>query len=155
MAIAQLPVIAERSAQTIWTGTPGDGTGQPSRPAVARCDDLPGDVGVPDAAIERQDQPRGVSGGGPRLVLLDGSRAPARRTRCPAAATRSHGHGLTGRCRWSSDRRLLRPCGSSRRSSTSTKTPSEAIVDEAVALCPISRLFAGAAITVDANLDGT
>ena len=30
-----------------------------------------------------------------------------------------------------------------------------AIVDEAVALCPISRLFAGAAITVDANLDGT
>jgi osmotically inducible protein OsmC len=30
-----------------------------------------------------------------------------------------------------------------------------AIVDEAVALCPISRLFAGAAISVDATLDGT
>jgi osmotically inducible protein OsmC len=30
-----------------------------------------------------------------------------------------------------------------------------AIVDEAKALCPISRLFAGAAITVDAYLDGT
>ena len=29
------------------------------------------------------------------------------------------------------------------------------IVDEAVALCPISRLFAGATISVDANLDGT
>ena len=30
-----------------------------------------------------------------------------------------------------------------------------AIVDEAKALCPISRLFAGARITVDAYLDGT
>jgi lipoyl-dependent peroxiredoxin len=30
-----------------------------------------------------------------------------------------------------------------------------AIVDEAAALCPISRLFAGAAITVSAYLDGT
>ena len=30
-----------------------------------------------------------------------------------------------------------------------------AIVDEAAALCPISRLFAGAEITVDAYLDGT
>ena len=30
-----------------------------------------------------------------------------------------------------------------------------AIVDDAVALCPISRLFAGATITVDAILDGT
>jgi len=29
------------------------------------------------------------------------------------------------------------------------------IVDEAVALCPISRLFAGADIRVDAVLDGT
>ncbi len=29
----------------------------------------------------------------------------------------------------------------------------DAIVDEAVELCPISRLFAGAAITVDATLD--
>ena len=34
-------------------------------------------------------------------------------------------------------------------------TSLQAIVDEAVALCPISRLFAGATITVDANLDGT
>ena len=30
-----------------------------------------------------------------------------------------------------------------------------AIVDEAAALCPISRLFAGAAITVSAYLEGT
>jgi osmotically inducible protein OsmC len=30
-----------------------------------------------------------------------------------------------------------------------------AIVDEAAALCPISRLFAGAEITVSAYLDGT
>jgi osmotically inducible protein OsmC len=153
MAVVQVPVIAERSARTIWSG--GLGTGHGSVTSGSGAID-----GLPVTWASRIHEPGGRTS--PEEL------AAAAHATCfsMALALRLGEHGVPpqrldvtatvsldevdGRPTIvSSDLRVIAQVMDLDRDRFN------AIVSEAAALCPISRLFAGAAINVDAILDGT
>jgi osmotically inducible protein OsmC len=153
MAIEQLTVIAERTAQTIWTGGLASGGG-----TVTSGSGALGELPVTWAA--RTQQPDGKTS--PEEL------AAAAHASCfsMALALRLGEHGVPPQrldvtATVSLDEVDGRPTVVSSILRVIAQVMDvdddtfRAIVDEAAALCPISRLFAGAAITVDAVLDGT
>jgi lipoyl-dependent peroxiredoxin len=153
MAIAQVPVIAERSARTIWTGPLATGRGT-VRSASGALDDLP------VTWASRIQHPQGKTS--PEEL------AAAAHASCfsMALALRLGEHGvppqrLDATATVSLDEIDGRPTVVSSVLRVTAQVVGldhnafRRIVDEAVSLCPISRLFAGALITVDATLDGT
>lgn len=153
MTIAQRPAIAERSAQTIWTGRLGTGHGTVTSGSGA-LEDLP----VTWAA--RTQQPHGMTS--PEEL------AAAAHSSCfsMALALRLGEHDAAPqRLEVTATVSLAEVDGRPTVVSSVLRVVAQivdldrdrfrAIVDEAAALCPISRLFAGAAITIDAYLDGT
>jgi osmotically inducible protein OsmC len=153
MAIAQHPVIAERSARTIWTG--GLATGQGSVTSGSGAID-----GLPVTWASRIQQPEGKTS--PEEL------AAAAHASCfsMALALRLGEHGVPPQrldvtATVTLDQIDGRPTVASSHLRVIAQVMDvdrdrfDAIVDEAVALCPISRLFAGATISVDASLDGT
>jgi osmotically inducible protein OsmC len=153
MTIAQRPAIAERSAETVWTGPLAAGHGTVTSGSGA-LDDLP----VTWAARTRES---------------DGMTSPeelaaAAHSSCfaMALALRLGEHDITPqRLDVTATVSLDDIDGRPTVASADLRVVGQivdldgdtfrAIVDEAAALCPISRLFAGAAITVSAYLDGT
>ena len=153
MAIAQLPVIAERSARTIWSGPLATGRGTVTSASCA-LDELP------VTWASRIQKPEGRTS--PEEL------AAAAHASCfsMALALRLGEHGVPPQrldvtATVSLDQVGGRPTVVSSVLQVIAQVMDvdrdsfNAIVDEAVALCPISRLFAGATITVDAILDGT
>jgi osmotically inducible protein OsmC len=153
MAIAQQPVIAERSARTIWTG--GLVTGQGSVTSGSGAID-----GLPVTWASRMQQPEGKTS--PEEL------AAAAHASCfsMALALRLGEHGVPPQrldvtATVTLDQVRGRPTVVSSVLRVIAQVMDvdrdrfDAIVNEAVALCPISRLFAGATIRVDASLDGT
>jgi len=153
MAIAQLPVIAERSAQTVWTGALATGRGSLTSGSGALRD-------LPVTWASRTQQSNGRTS--PEEL------AAAAHASCfsMALALRLGEHGVPPqRLEVTATVSLDDVDGRPTVVSSVLRVIAQvidvdadafrAIVDEAVALCPISRLFAGAAISVDANLDGT
>ena len=153
MAIAELPVIATRSARTIWTGPLATGRGT-IRSASGALEDLP----VTWAA--RTEAPHGMTS--PEEL------AAAAHSSCfsMALALRLGEHNATPqRLEVTATVSLAEVDGRPTVVSSALSVVGQvvdldgdtfrAIVDEAAALCPISRLFAGAEITVSAYLDGT
>jgi osmotically inducible protein OsmC len=153
MTIAQRPAIAERSAETVWTGPLGTGRGTVTSGSGA-LDDLP----VTWAARTQR------SGG----MTSPEELAAAAHSSCfsMALALRLGEHDVTPqRLEVSATVSLADVDGRPTVVSSALRVVGQvvdldgdrfrAIVDEAAALCPISRLFAGAAITVSAYLDGT
>jgi osmotically inducible protein OsmC len=153
MAISVPTAIAERSAQTIWSGrlTNGQGTVTSGSGALQ---------GLPVTWAARTRAPHGMTS--PEEL------AAAAHSSCfsMALALRLGEHGVTPQRldvtatisladvdgRPTVVESVLRVVAQV----TDLDTQAfNAIVDEAMALCPISRLFAGAVITVDAYLDGT
>jgi lipoyl-dependent peroxiredoxin len=153
MTIAQRPAIAERSAQTIWTGPLGTGHGTVTSGSSA-LDDLP----VTWAA--RTEQSPGMTS--PEEL------AAAAHSSCfsMALALRLSEHDVTPqRLEVTATVSLADVDGRPTVVSSALRVVGRvvdldgdtfrAIVYEAAAICPISRLFAGAEITVSAYLDGT
>jgi osmotically inducible protein OsmC len=153
MAIAQLPVIAERSARTIWTGGLAKGRGSLTSGSGALRD-------LPVTWASRTQQSNGrtspeelaaaahASCFSMALALRLGEHAvPPQRLEVTATVSLDDVDGRPTVV--SSDLRVIAQV------IDVDADAFRAIVDEAVALCPISRLFAGAVITVDATLDGT
>jgi lipoyl-dependent peroxiredoxin len=153
MTIAQGPAIAERSAQTIWTGPLGTGHGTVTSGSHA-MDQLP----VTWAA--RTQQSAGMTS--PEEL------AAAAHASCfaMALALRLGDHEVTAqRLEVTATVSLADVDGRPTVVSSALRVVGQvvgldgdtfrAIVHEAAALCPISRLFAGAPITVSAYLDGT
>jgi len=153
VAIAELPVIATRSARTIWTGPLATGRGT-IRSASSAIDELP------VTWASRIQHPEGKTS--PEEL------AAAAHASCfsMALALRLGEHGVPPQrldvtATVSLDEVDGRPTVVSSHLQVVAQVRDvdrdrfNAIVDEAVALCPISRLFAGAAISVDAILDGT
>lgn len=153
MVIAQLPVIAERTARTIWKGPLATGRGTVTSGSGAI-------EGLPVTWASRIQQPDGKTS--PEEL------AAAAHASCfsMALALRLGEHGVPPQrldvaATVSLDQVGGRPTVVSSVLRVIAQVMDvdrdrfNAIVDEAVALCPISRLFAGAAISVDAILDGT
>jgi lipoyl-dependent peroxiredoxin len=153
MAIAQLPVIAERSARTVWTGRLATGRGNLTSGSGALRD-------LPVTWASRTQQSNGRTS--PEEL------AAAAHASCfsMALALRLGEHGVPPQrlevtATVSLDDVDGRPTvvSSVLRVIAQVMDVDEGafrtIVDEAISLCPISRLFAGATIRVDANLDGT
>ena len=153
MAIAQLPVIAERSAQTVWTGSLATGYGSLSSGSGALRD-------LPVTWASRTQQSNGRTS--PEEL------AAAAHASCfsMALALRLGEHGVPPqRLEVTATVSLDDVDGRPTVVSSVLRVIAQVmdvdddafrtIVDEAIALCPISRLFAGAAISVDANLDET
>ncbi len=153
MAIAQLPVIAERSAQTVWTGDLATGRGSLTSGSGALRD-------LPVTWPSRTQQSNGRTS--PEEL------AAAAHASCfsMALALRLAEHGVPPqRLEVTATVSLDDVDGRPTVVSSVLRVIAQVmdveqgafrtIVDEAVGLCPISRLFAGAAITVDADLDGT
>ena len=153
MAISQPAAIAERSAHTIWTGrlARGQGTVTSGSGALQR---------LPVTWAARTQEPDGMTS--PEEL------AAAAHSSCfaMALALRLGEHDATPQrlevtATVSLDDVDGRPTVVSSALSVVGQVVDldgdtfRAIVDEAAALCPISRLFAGAAITVTAYLDGT
>jgi osmotically inducible protein OsmC len=153
MAIAQLPVIAERSARTIWNGSLATGGGSVTSGSGAID-------GLPVTWASRIHEPDGKTS--PEEL------AAAAHASCfsMALALRLGEHGVPPQrldvtATVSLDEVDGRPTVVSSILRVAAKITDldrdtfDSIVEEAVELCPISRLFAGAAISVDAALDGT
>ena len=153
MAIAQRTSIAERSAQTTWTGPLGAGQGTVSTGSGAL-----GELPVTWAA--RTSRPHGMTS--PEEL------AAAAHSSCfsMALALRLGEHDITPqRLEVTATVSLADVDGRPTVVSSALRVVGQiagldgdtfrAIVHEAEDLCPISRLFAGAAITVSAYLDGT
>ncbi len=153
MTIAQRPAIAERSAETVWIGLLETGRGTVTSGSGA-LDDLP----VTWAARTQR------SGG----MTSPEELAAAAHSSCfaMALALRLGEHDVTPqRLEVSATVSLADVDGRPTVVSSALRVVGQvvdldgdtfrAIVDEAAALCPISRLFTGAAITVSAYLDGT
>ncbi len=153
MAIAQLPVIAERSAQTIWKGNLATGGGTVTTGSGALGE-------LPVTWASRIHQPEGRTS--PEEL------AAAAHASCfsMALALRLDAHGVPPqRLDVTATVALDEVDGRPTVVSSLLRVIAQvidlqddafrAIVDEAIELCPISRLFAGAAITVDAYLDET
>ncbi len=152
MAIAQGVVIAERTARTIWSGPLASGHGT-VRVGTGAVGDLPvtwaSRTGAPDGRTSPEEL------------------AAAAHASCfsMALALRLGEHGSAPErvdvtARVSLDDVGGRPTVASSALTVQARVPGlddaafASIVDEAADLCPISRLFAGAHITVDARLDG-
>jgi osmotically inducible protein OsmC len=153
MTIAQRTSIAERTAQTIWAGRLASGSGTVTSGSGALD-------GLPVTWASRIEQPRGKTS--PEEL------AAAAHATCfsMALALRLGEHGVPPqRLEVTATVSLDQVDGRPTVVSSVLRVIAQvmdvdrdtfnAIVDEAVALCPISRLFAGAAISVDAILDGT
>lgn len=153
MAIVQHAAIAERTAQTIWVGRLASGSGTVTSGSGALGE-------LPVTWVARTELPNGKTS--PEEL------AAAAHASCfsMALALRLGEHGLTPqRLDVAATVSLDDVDGRPTVVSSALRVIAQvldidgagfrAIVDEAVALCPISRLFAGAAITVDAMLDGT
>lgn len=153
MAISALPVISERTARTIWKGPLASGRGTVTSGSGA-IDELP------VTWASRIQHPEGRTS--PEEL------AAAAHASCfsMALALRLGEHGVLPQrldvtATVSLDQIDGRPIVVSSvlrviaQVIDVDRDSFKAIVDEAVALCPISRLFAGAAITVDATLDAT
>jgi lipoyl-dependent peroxiredoxin len=153
VAIAQLPAIAERSAGTIWTGGLVNGRGRITSGSGALG-------GLPVTWAARVQRPDGKTS--PEEL------AAAAHASCfsMALALRLGEHDLTPqRLDVTATVSLVDVNGRPTIVSSALRVIAQimdvdrdtfdAIVDEAAALCPISRLFAGAEITVDAFLDAT
>ncbi len=153
MTIAQRSSIAERSAQTIWTGSLEAGQGS-VRTGSGALEDLP----VTWAA--RTQRSRGMTS--PEEL------AAAAHSSCfsMALALRLGEHDITPqRLEVTATVSLADVDGRPTVMSSALRVVGQivdldgdtfrSIVHEAEALCPISRLYAGAAITVSAYLDGT
>lgn len=153
MTIGEPSVIAARSAQTIWSGRLADGQGT-VRSGSGALDDLP----VTWAA--RTQQSHGMTS--PEEL------AAAAHSSCfsMALALRLGEHNaMPNRLEVTATVSLADVDGRPTVVESVLRVVAQvtdldpaafnAIVDEAKALCPISRLFAGAVITVHAYLDGT
>jgi len=153
MAVAQLPVIAKRTARTIWTGALSTGHGSVTSGSGAID-------GLPVTWASRIQHPGGKTS--PEEL------AAAAHASCfsMALAMRLGEHDfppqqLDVTATVSLDDVDGRPTVVSSFLQVIAQVIDldaarfDEIVDEAVALCPISRLFAGADIRVDAVLDGT
>ena len=152
MAIAQRTSIAERSAQTIWTGPLGAGQGTVTSGSGAL-------EGLPVTWAARTQRSRGMTS--PEEL------AAAAHSSCftMALALRLGERDLTPqRLEVRATVSLADVNGRPTVVSSALRVVGQvvgldgdafrAIVHEAADLCPISRLFAGAAITVSAYLDG-
>jgi osmotically inducible protein OsmC len=153
MAIAELPVIATRSARTIWTGPLATGRGI-IRSASGALEDLPVTWASRIEHAEGKTSPEELAAAAHAscfsmaLALRLGEHGvPPQRLDVTATVSLDQVGGRPTVV--SSVLRVIAQVMDVDRDSFN------AIVDEAVALCPISRLFAGAAISVDATLDGT
>jgi len=153
MAIAQRTSIAERTAQTIWSGGLSAGRGTITAGSGALAD-------LPVTWAARTQGPDGMTS--PEEL------AAAAHASCfsMALALRLGEHAATPRrldvtATVSLDEVEGRPTVVSSDLRVRAQVAGmdddafRSIIDEAGALCPISRLFAGAAITVDARLDRT
>jgi osmotically inducible protein OsmC len=153
MAISPPTAIAERSAQTIWTGRLASGEGTVTSGSGAL-------TGLPVSWPARTQAHHGMTS--PEEL------AAAAHSSCfsMALALALGEHGVTPqRLDVTATLTLAdidgRPTVAESMLRVIAQVPDldprafDAIVDEAKALCPISRLFAGAVITVDAYLDGT
>jgi osmotically inducible protein OsmC len=153
MTIATPPAIAERSAQTVWTGplVAGQGTVTSDSGALE---------GLPVTWAARTEAPHGMTS--PEEL------AAAAHSSCfsMALALRLGVHNATPqRLEVTATVSLAEVDGRPTVVSSALSVVGQvvdldgdafrAIIDEAAALCPISRLFAGAEITVSAYLDGT
>ncbi|HET7026387.1 MAG TPA: OsmC family peroxiredoxin [Candidatus Limnocylindrales bacterium] len=153
MAIAQLPVIAERTARTIWEGSLATGKG-----SITSGSGALGSLPVTWAA--RTKRPDGMTS--PEEL------AAAAHASCfsMALALRLGEHGVPPQrldvtATVSLDEVDGRPTIVSSVLQVVAQVKDvdrgtfDAIVGEAAELCPISRLFTGAAITIDASLEGS
>ena len=153
MAISQPTAIAERSAQTIWTGPLASGEGTVTSGSGAL-------EGLPVTWAARTQAPHGMTS--PEEL------AAAAHSSCfsMALALRLGEHNATPqRLEVTATVSLADVDGRPTVVSSALRVVGQvvdldgdafrAIVDEAAALCPISRLFAGAEITVSAYLEGT
>jgi osmotically inducible protein OsmC len=152
MAIAQRPVIAERTARTIWEGTLATGGGTVTSGSGAID-------GLPVTWVARTQEPHGMTS--PEEL------AAAAHSSCfaMALALRLGEHDvMPQRLEVTATVSLDDVDGRPTVVSSALNVVGQvvdldgdtfrAIVDEAAALCPISRLFAGAEISVTAYLDG-
>jgi osmotically inducible protein OsmC len=153
MAIAQLPVIAERTARTIWKGPLATGRGTVTSGSGA-IDGLPvtwaSRIQDPDGKTSPEELAAAAHASCFSMALalrLGEHGVPPQRLDVTATVSLDQ---VDGRPTVASS--VLRVIAQVMDVDRDTFN---AIVDEAVALCPISRLFAGAAISVDATLDGT
>jgi len=153
MAIAQLPVIAERSARTIWSGPLATGRGTVTS-ASGALDELPvtwaSRIQKPEGRTSPEELAAAAHASSFSMALalrLGEHGVPPQRLDVTATVSLDQVGGRPTVV--SSVLRVVAQVMDVDRDSFN------AIVDEAVALCPISRLFAGAAISVDASLDGT
>lgn len=153
MVIARATTIAERSAQTIWSGRLADGRGTVTSGSGALQD-------LPVTWAARTQEPHGLTS--PEEL------AAAAHASCfsMALALRLGEHGTPPqRLDVTATVALADVDGRPTVASSSLRVIAQVIaldrdrfagiVEEAKALCPISRLFSGADITVDASLDGT
>lgn len=153
MAVAAQPVIAERTARATWTGRLADGRGNVTSGSGALA-------ALPVTWAARTRSPGGLTS--PEEL------AAAAHATCfsMALALRLGEHDLTPQrldvsATVSLDDIDGRPTVASSNLRVVGHVPGidqqrfSTIVDEAAALCPISRLFAGAMISVDAVLDET
>ena len=151
MAVAQRASIAERSAQTVWTGPLQTGQGTVTTGSGA--------FSLPVTWAARTQRPRGMTS--PEEL------AAAAHASCfsMALALRLGEHEITPqRLEVTATVSLADVDGRPTVVSSALRVVGQiaeldgdafrAIVHEAEALCPISRLFAGAAISVSAYLDG-
>lgn len=153
MAIAQLPVIAERTARTIWKGPLATGRGTVTSGSGA-IDGLPvtwrSRIQHPDGMTSPEELAAAAHASCFSMALalrLGEHGVPPQRLDVTATVSLDQVDGRPTVV--SSVLRVIAQVMDVDRDSFN------AIVDEAAALCPISRLFAGAAISVDAILDGT
>jgi lipoyl-dependent peroxiredoxin len=153
VAISQRTAIAERSAQTIWGGRLASGRGSVTSGSGALD-------GLPVTWAARTQQPQGMTS--PEEL------AAAAHSSCfsMALALRLGEHDLTPqRLDVTATVTLADVDGRPTVVSSALRVVGQvvdldgdafrAIVNEAMDLCPISRLFAGAAITVSAHLHGS
>jgi osmotically inducible protein OsmC len=153
VTIAQLPIIAERSARTVWSGGLAAGRGSVTSGSGA-IDGLPvtwaSRIHEPEGRTSPEELAAAAHASCFSMALalrLDEHGVPPQRLDVTATVSLDE---VDGRPTVVSS--LLRVIA---QVMDLEDEAFRAIVDEAIELCPISRLFAGAAITVDAYLDET
>lgn len=153
MAIRQLPVIAERSARAIWKGPLAIGRGSVTASSGA-IDGLPvtwsSGIHQPGGTTTPEELAAAAHASSFSMALalrLDELRVPPQRLDVTATVSLDE---VDGRPTVVSS--ILRVIAQVRDVGDDAF---RVIVDDAIERCPISRLFAGAAITVDAYRDET
>lgn len=151
MPIAQHAAIAQRTAQTVWTGRLASGSGTVTSGSGA-LGELPvtwaARTHIPDGKTSPEELAAAAHAScfSMALALRLGEHA-AEPQRLDVTATVSLDE-VDGRPTVTSSALRVRAQVSKLDDDTF-----RSVIDEAAALCPISRLFAGAAITVDATLE--